>query len=498
MRNRKCLAVVLAVTMCLAILPAAAGAEPTTETYPLYAGQDWQVGDVVVWNDAENLYVKYVLDDAGVADEGWYLTEVHLHVASQMSDFPLAGKKKKNPIPGQFEFSDRFSYESEVTEKLFEIPLADLPELDEGEPYLIAAHAVVTMNECEVLVEAPYGASSVVDYAQGLRWDYTPVRTQRSTPENALGFETGKNEANFFSLGFREDRPEYPGVDDAWLIVEFDYPILNGPGDDLQVIEDTWTLPYPKETCDVWVSQDGYEWEWVGEAGNQDPYLSIHTISDFDLEDVGLDWARFVKVQDTSVRSDFDGIAAQRDTLDGYDVNAIVALNDHETCTTYSETAWGATAVGETRFNTEKGNWATYFEYEPVAEPQYTLVESVEVPSTNAVGVTTTDALENGQTYELRAFGTFTYNNAGDWADAEWYLKDGTIVKGDTEGSVAHVLDVSVDGLTANLDWGGYNSDHEYVYNIVGTGSTIRLFIHDSVYVDNNGSILVEIWKVNW
>ncbi len=81
--------------MCLAILPAAAGAEPTTETYPLYAGQDWQVGDVVVWNDAENLYVKYVLDDAGVADEGWYLTDASL--ASQMSDFPLAGKKKKNP-----------------------------------------------------------------------------------------------------------------------------------------------------------------------------------------------------------------------------------------------------------------------------------------------------------------------------------------------------------------------------------------------------------------
>ncbi len=131
-----------------------------------------------------------------------------------------------------------------MTEKLFEIPLADLPELDEGEPYLIAAHAVVTMNECEVLVEAPYGASSVVDCAQGLRWDYTPVRTQRSTPENALGFSPGQERGQFLQPRLQRGQTEYPGVDDAWLIVEFDYPILNGPGDDLQVIEDTWTLPY--------------------------------------------------------------------------------------------------------------------------------------------------------------------------------------------------------------------------------------------------------------
>jgi hypothetical protein len=81
---------------------------------------------------------------------------------------------------------------------------------------------------------------------------------------------------------------------------------LNGPGNDLRVIEDTWGLPYPDETADVWASVDGINWVYLGEADNQTPYLCrIHTITEFDLEDVSLDYARFVKVQDTSKQSGF-------------------------------------------------------------------------------------------------------------------------------------------------------------------------------------------------
>lgn len=45
--------------------------------YDLWAGQTILVGNVTVWNDAENLYVQYN------TDAPWYLTEVHLFIAAE-------------------------------------------------------------------------------------------------------------------------------------------------------------------------------------------------------------------------------------------------------------------------------------------------------------------------------------------------------------------------------------------------------------------------------
>jgi hypothetical protein len=75
--------------------------------------------------------------------------------------------------------------------------------------------------------------------------------------------------------------------------------------------------------------------------------------------------------------------------------------------------------------------------------------------SSDGTSVCSIVALESGQEYRLEASGTYTYNSAGDWADAEWYLKSGEIVKVDTEGSVPHVLDISIlDGgiISTNTD----------------------------------------------
>ena len=105
--------------------------------------------------------------------------------------------------------------------------------------------------------------------------------------------------------------------------------------------------------------------------------------------------------------------------------------------------------------------------------------------------------LASGQDYRLEASGTFTYNNDGDWADAEWYLKNGVIVKGDTEGSQPYVLDISVDGYTVNRDWGAaYSADHIYSLDLTGTGSQVCFSIYDSAYGDNSGSLTVDIYLV--
>ncbi len=337
--------------------------EGSPNTFPLYAGQTIPVGEVQVWNDDENVCVKYQLSDDAIA-EGWLIYETHLAVGATLGDIPQT--KKGNPIPGQFPYGDDDLDGVESYQECVPLPAGVSCDDD----IIIAAHAVVEKTECEIITEAPYGGLKVVNYAQGLRYDYTSVRSERSNPNAVLAFEEGHNESYFFSLGFNEDRSGYSDVD-AWIIVEFDKPIQNGTGNDLRVVEDTWGLPYPDETADVWVSKNGTDWKYLGEADNQNPMSSYHTITDFDLDDVGLDWAKFVKVQNTSVRDDFARLyPGQGSTLDGYDLNAILALQNYQECTTYSETAWGA---GD-RF-VEQGNWATYITYTVECEEEPELTE---------------------------------------------------------------------------------------------------------------------------
>ena len=102
-------------------------------TTDLLAGQNIDVGEVQVWNDAENLYITYVIDSLG-----WYLTETHLHVACDESAIPQ--NKKGNPIPGHFDYSS----EHEILEEVIEYPLEPIPlsSIDCCDP-IIAAHAVV-------------------------------------------------------------------------------------------------------------------------------------------------------------------------------------------------------------------------------------------------------------------------------------------------------------------------------------------------------------------
>lgn len=316
---------ILALVLALGLtVPVVAHTEDDPDVTDLIAGggnpeSAMVAGDVNVWNDGDNLSVQYVTTG------GWCLTETHLHVATFMDGIP---QRNGNPVPGQFDYPMEHDC---VTQYTYTIPL------DEGwvpcETYLyIAAHAVVQ----KVITEAPYYASSVVDYNQGLTKGGVSVREERSTQEQGLAFESGQNESNFFSLGFG-----------GWIVVEFDCPIRNGDGNDVRIIEDTWGTGYPPETANVSASQDGTNWTLLGEADNTDP---DHTISEFDLDT--LQWAKYIKIVDTT-NPDVHG-----STADGFDLNAVASLQD---CI-QEETAWGAGSdfLGK--------NWATYFEYH-IQEP---------------------------------------------------------------------------------------------------------------------------------
>lgn len=159
-------------------------------------------------------------------------------------------------------------------------------------------------------VDGEYPADEAVYDDQGLDNNDEAVKAARSNPEQGLQFEAAKSESNFYSLGFGGE-----------FIVKFDTPIVNGDGDDVRIIETTWSA-YPTETADVYASKDGLTWELLGEAQSENGSGSnINFNNDFDLG--SLDWAQFIKIVDTSDVDDFDA----QNGADGIDINAVLALH---------------------------------------------------------------------------------------------------------------------------------------------------------------------------
>ena len=403
---KRILFVALALVLAIGLAPLAVTAqEPNNDecglmVVDLIAGQHMVVGTVTVENDSEYLCVTYALNDEALADD-WLIYETHLAVAKEHGDIPQTGGNRwgTNPIPGQFPYGD--DELDGVPYWSICIPLEELDVEPCNEVY-IAAHAVIMRVECEILAEAPYGGSAVVDTFQAWRIDHTPevpryVRAQRSNPDNAL--EVGvPGQETFYSLGYGgalnnertaveaffgeyfEDRRDPDAISEmeawvdedlaailsdtennaGWIIIEFDPAALSVEGEpDIQAVEDTWGLPYPLELAAVFGRADAEDdWTFLFLAHNQEPVGSptYHTYTNGTLGD--LDQAVQILVQDVSDPQWFIPYPHSVATLDGYDLNAVVALNDHEACEVFDETAWGE---GE-RFN-ERGNWGMWFTY---------------------------------------------------------------------------------------------------------------------------------------
>lgn len=138
-----------------AAIPAAANAEPVPPAYAqsvnLLAGQSIDVGDVYVWNDGIELYVKYEITEAG-----WEITETHLYVGKN---------SPTTSAPGQFPYDNANASEVTDTYVFFELPLSSIymytqqlnskgkvtgvmvtsgdAGVSPGETVYVAAHAVV-------------------------------------------------------------------------------------------------------------------------------------------------------------------------------------------------------------------------------------------------------------------------------------------------------------------------------------------------------------------
>ncbi|HEX8440391.1 hypothetical protein, partial [Archangium sp.] len=127
-----------------------------------------------------------------------------------------------------------------------------------------------------------------------------PISDDRKDPRFALGPSEETNASKtFFSLGMG-----------GQIVLRFENAICNGTGNDLDIREAT-NEPYPAETADVYVSNDGAAFVKAGSV-SKDGQLSLP--SDMRV-------ARYVKLVDTSNAALFPA-----DT-DGYDIDGVRAMN---------------------------------------------------------------------------------------------------------------------------------------------------------------------------
>lgn len=131
------LVIVLALGLTMGVAMAHTEAAPFVT--PLIAGQNIDAGDVIVWNDAGNLYVKY---DTGPFDatHDWTLLETNLAVAESLEGIPQTNKG--NPKVGKFPWKEEYDSSQGVTEWTYTIELA-ANGFDVDDVLYIAAHAVV-------------------------------------------------------------------------------------------------------------------------------------------------------------------------------------------------------------------------------------------------------------------------------------------------------------------------------------------------------------------
>lgn len=153
---------------------------------------------------------------------------------------------------------------------------------------------------------------SVVFVGQGKRKNGTNVLPDRSVidaafgPAESTGTPTDTAVAgSFFSLGFPAQN-----ASSSVVLAFTDNIVLNGAGADLRVYEVTGGT-YPDEHVKVEASKDGVNWT----------LLAADAVRDEDVDLGPLDWAKYVRITDITSSASFE------DTADGYDLDAVEALN---------------------------------------------------------------------------------------------------------------------------------------------------------------------------
>lgn len=391
--------------------------EEEAESFPLYAGQDWLVGEVLVWDDGEKVCVKYMLDPEVVA-EGWGLTETHLAIVTDPADVPQTEPKKGeeygNPKVGHFPYGND-ALGGVAEDGPYCVYFGDIGDgVGCEETLVIAAHAVVSRElGCNEIGDV-YGIQRNTGKVFGINVTtgenaeiFTTVNPPvGSATPNGLAYD-GENKRMYYcdyqtttTLYFWDGTKELiagslPGEIAAADFDEGKYYFITGPpaSDDLYEVtfEANGTIKNMVKLADIADNNHGwtfsgdiavkegivYGWGYCGKSGHgyefftYDLYNKNFYCNKTDYQS-SLQLAFGLDGQLYGHRSGGSGEFFVVNTTDGTISSAVcntggilftdcasgaVCIPDIE-----SETAWGATEDGGIRF-VDKGNWATYFEY---------------------------------------------------------------------------------------------------------------------------------------
>lgn len=135
-----------------------------TVNFELLGGQTIPVGNLIVTNDADNLYITYD------GNNGWKFATVQLYVG-ELSGLPT--NRQNTPVPGSFPLKNESSNLRETVE--FVIPLSSLPPC-----YIIAAHGEANLTNSDgVSIQTETSWSFGTQFPNTNRWGwYSPYCTQ--------------------------------------------------------------------------------------------------------------------------------------------------------------------------------------------------------------------------------------------------------------------------------------------------------------------------------
>jgi hypothetical protein len=154
--------------------------------------------------------------------------------------------------------------------------------------------------------------------------------------------------------------------------------------------------------------------------------------------------------------------------------------------------------VSGMKFNDENGNGAKDGGEPGLEDWTIYAAQEQEKFDVNSDGTAeTSEVLEIGETYLIRAKGTFS---AGDQitADAKYSVRAPNTTWTDSvqnyESYGPELLDLQIDNNSP--DWGEYNDSHEYWLTHDGDGTALTFDIYDIYYPNNSGDIEVTIFKI--
>ncbi len=323
---------------------------------------------------------------------------------------------------------------------------------------------------------------------QGTRKDGSFVSSERTNPDSALG----SPDSQFFSLGVEGD-----------LTVKFVHPVIDQEAHDLSFHEIiNGRTSYPFEKAKVEVSQDGTNWQYLGQVTNKDGGNGVGLLDIASLNNWS--WIQYVRL------TDITDYSLHANNADGYDIDAIDAVwqvcepREPEPLPVCGNGIKEAEEQCDGQDGTISGqNFCTQScQLVPIYDGQHQCPtgtnpikvnqEPFTVFSTDPGGIMLS-IFESGKDYLLEASGTFTpsskeqagadagYTSIDGWTNLKPNIGLQALYGGSyTSDFAAHAL--LSDWGTGNVgvvDWGPYNQEHVYTKHFYSNGSDVQFLIGD-------------------